>query len=102
MSALIPLLLFAVLATAYAVYRLRRATTRGDRALGGLAALVTVAAIALSAQAVAAHSVPTYHVPAPGCARWVASAAVGPGHLNATGHAVCLPPAPAPPKAPPK
>lgn len=91
---LLPLLLFGLAFAAYAAYRLRRATGAGDRALGGLAAAVTVAAIALSAQAVAAHSVPSYHVPAPGCARWVASASVGPGHLSATGHAVCLPPDP--------
>ena len=94
LSALIPLLIFGLLASAYAVYRLRRAQSRGDRALAGLAALVTVAAIALSAQAVAAHAIPIRPVPAPGCANWVASASVGPGHLSATGHAVCLPPAP--------
>ena len=96
MFSLIPLLLFGLMAAAYAVYRIRRATSRADRALAGLAAVVTVAAIALSAQAVAAHSVPTYHVPPPSCAHWVASAAVGPGHLSATGHAVCLPPTAAP------
>ena len=98
MPTLIPLVVFALLAVAYAVYRLRRATSSGDKALAGLAAAVTVAAIALSAQAVAAHSVPTYHVPTPGCARWVASASVGPGRLSDTGHAVCLPPATAPAK----
>ena len=95
MSMLIPLLIFALLAAIYAVYRLHRATTRGDRALAGLAAAVTVAAIALSAQAVAAAHTPIpAPVPAPGCANWVATAAVGPGHLSSTGHAVCLPPGP--------
>ena len=89
-----PLLFFALLAAAYAVYRLRRAHSRGDRALAVLASAVTVAAIALSAQAVAAHAIPIHPVPAPGCAHWVATAAVGPGHLSATGHAVCLPPNP--------
>jgi hypothetical protein len=87
-----PLLVFALLAGVYAVYRLRRARSTGDRALAGLAAVVTVAAIALSVQAVAAAHTPVpVPVPAPGCARWVASASVGPGHLSATGHAVCLP-----------
>lgn len=95
MSTLIPLLLFALLAAAYAIYRYRRAQSTGDRALAGLAAVVTVAAIALSAQAVAAAHTPVpAPVAAPGCAQWVASASVGPGHLSATGHAVCLPAAP--------
>ncbi len=48
----IPLLAFAVLGAVYAVYRLRRARSTGDRALAGLAAAVTVAAIALSVNAV--------------------------------------------------
>lgn len=102
-AALIPLLALALAGAAYAAYRFRRATTRGDRALAGLAALVTVASLALSAQALAARSttVPA-PVPAPGCAHWVASASVGPSHLTSTGHAVCLPPAPAPAPAPPK
>ena len=91
---LIPLLLFALLGPAYAAYRLSRAAGRGDRALAGLAAVVTVAAIALSAQAVAAQNIPIHPVPAPGCAHWVASASVGPSRLTATGHAVCLPPDP--------
>lgn len=95
MSTLIPLLLFGLMAAVYAAYRLRHAASRGDRALAGLAAAVTVAAIALSAQAVAAANTPIpAPVSAPGCARWVASASIGPGHLSATGHAVCLPPAP--------
>jgi hypothetical protein len=92
---LIPLLVFALLAAAYAAYRFRRAQSSGDRALAGIAAAVTVAAIALSAQAVAAANTPIpAPVPAPGCAHWVASASIGPGHLSATGHAVCLPPDP--------
>ena len=98
MSALIPLLVFALTAATYAIYRYRRAASGGDRALAGLAAAVTVAAIALSAQAVAAHAIPIRPVPAPGCTNWVASASVGPGHLTATGHAVCLPPRTAPSK----
>jgi hypothetical protein len=64
-ASLAPLLLFAFLAAAYAAYRLRRAQSRGDRALGGLAVLVTVASLALSAQAVAAAHTPiqpdTFH-----------------------------------------
>ncbi len=58
LTTLIPLLLFSVLGPAYAVYRVRRARSTGDRALAGLAAAVTVAAIALSAQAVAAARTP--------------------------------------------
>lgn len=55
---LAPLLLFAFLAAAYAAFRFRRASGAGDRALGGLAVLVTVASLALSAQAVAAARTP--------------------------------------------
>ena len=98
-ATLIPLLALAGAGAAYALYRRRHAASRGDRALAGLAAAVTVAAIALSAQAVAAADTPVpAPVPTPGCAHWVASASVGPGHLSATGHAVCLPPATAPSK----
>lgn len=99
LSTLFPLLVFGLMAAAYAIYRIRRAQSRGDRALAVLASAVTVAAIALSAQAVAAAHTPVpAPVPTPGCAHWVASASVGPGHLSATGHAVCLPPATAPSK----
>ncbi len=57
-ASLAPLLLFAFLAAAYAAFRFRRASGAGDRALAGLAALVTVASLALSAQAVDAARTP--------------------------------------------
>ena len=62
---LIPLLLFALFGACYALYRGRRARSAGDRTLAAIAAAVTVAAIALSAQAVAAARTPiqpdTFH-----------------------------------------